>query len=77
MKRMISMFDTSPFVSIWLERKGLGKYWHNKISQGPKKKCIHFSRGGSTPVPPGHTARNKGSFAPYALWSVESFFPQL
>ena len=61
------MIDTSPVVSIWLK---MSTKWHTK-SQGPKKKCIHFSRGRINPWP-AHTARNKGSFTPYALWSVKS-----
>ena len=63
------MLDTSPVVSIWLE---MSINWHTK-SQGPKKKLIYSSRGRINPWP-AHTARNKGSFTPYALWSVESFF---
>ena len=45
--------------------------WHTK-SQGPKKKCTHFTRERihSCPV---DTARNKGSFTSIALWSVQSF----
>ena len=68
-KKILLMFDTSPVVSIWLE---MSMNWHTK-SQGPKKKCNNFSRGRINPWP-AHTARNKGSFTPYALWSVESFF---
>ena len=68
-KKILSMFDTSPVVSIWLE---MSINWHTK-SQGPKKKLIYSSRGRINPWP-AHTARNKGSFTPYALWSVESFF---
>ena len=63
------MLDTSPVVSIWLE---MSINWHTK-SQGPKKKCDNFSRGRINPWP-AHTARNKGSFTPYTLRSVESFF---
>ena len=46
--------------------------WHTK-SQGPKKKCAHFTRERihSCSV---DTARNKGSFTSIALWSVQSFF---
>ena len=45
--------------------------WHTK-SQGPKKKCTHFTREKihSCPV---DTIRNKGSFTSMALWSVQSF----
>ena len=64
--------ETSPFTSIWLE---ISTNWYTK-SQGPKKKGISFSRGRIYPCP-AHTARNSGSFTPYTLWSVESFFPQL
>ena len=63
-----STFDTSPVDSIWLE---MSINWHTK-SQGPKKKCIHFSRGRINPWP-AHTSRNKGSFTPYALWIVQRF----
>ena len=61
-------FDTSPFDSIWLE---ISIDWYTK-SQGPKKKCIHFTRERihSCSV---DTARNKGSFTTIALWSVKSF----
>ena len=45
--------------------------WHTK-SQGPKKKCTHFSRGRIHSCPAG-TARNQGSFTSMALWSVQSF----
>ena len=47
------------------------KLAHTK-SQGPKKKCTHFTRERihSCPV---DTARNKGSFTTIALWSVKSF----
>ena len=57
-KKILSMFDSSPVVSIWLE---MSMNWHIK-SQGPKKKLLTL---------------NKGSFTPYALWCVESFFPRL
>ena len=47
--------------------------WHTK-SQGPKKKCAHFSRGsGRINSCPAGTARNQGSFTSMALWSVQSF----
>ena len=62
------MFDTSPVISMWLE---MSMGWHTK-SQGPKKKCIHFAKRRIDPCP-AHTARNYGSFTPYALWSVKSF----
>ena len=44
----------------------------------PKKKCIHFTRGWILPCP-AHTARNKGSFTPYAtLYGVlNPLIPQL
>ena len=45
--------------------------WHTK-SQGPKKKCAHFSRGRIHSCPAG-TARNQGSFTSMALLSVQSF----
>ena len=64
----LSMFDTSPDVSIWLE---MSINWHTK-SQGPKKKCTHFSRGRNPSCPAG-TAGNQGSFTSMALWSVQSF----
>ena len=63
-----STFDTSPVDSIWLE---MSINWHIK-SQGPKKKCIYFSRGTIHSCPVG-TARNQGSFTSMALWSVQSF----
>ena len=63
------MLDTSPVVSIWLE---MSINWPTK-SQGPKKKLVYSSSGRINPWP-AHTARNKGSFTPYALWSVKSFF---
>ena len=62
------MFDTAPVVSICLE---MSINWHTK-SQGPKKKCIHFSRGRIHSYPAG-TARNQGSFTSMAIWSVQSF----
>ena len=64
-KKILLMFDTSPVVSIWLE---MSKNWHTK-SQGPKKKCAHFSRGRIHSCPAG-TARNQGSFISMALWRV-------
>ena len=39
-KKNLSMFNTSPVGSIWLE---ISINWHTK-SQGPKKKCAHFTR---------------------------------
>ena len=52
-KKILSMFNTSPVGSIWLE---ISISWHTK-SQGPKKKCTHFTRERihSCPV---DTARN-------------------
>ena len=67
-KFFCSTFDTSPVDSIWLE---MSINWHTK-SQGPKKKCIHFSRGRIHSCPAG-TAHNQGSFTSMALWSVQSF----
>ena len=67
-KKILLMFDTSPVVSIWLK---MSINWHTK-SQGPKKKCTHFSRGRIHSCPAG-TARNQGSFTSMALWSVQSF----
>ena len=46
-------FVTSPFTSIWLE---ISISWHIK-SQGPKNKCICFTREKILPYP-AHTARN-------------------
>ena len=68
-KFLFSKFATSPFNSIWLK---ISMNWHTK-SQGPKKKCAHFTRERihSCSV---DTARNKGSFTSIALWSVQSFF---
>ena len=40
-KKIPSIFDTSPVVSIWLE---MSIDWHT-TSQGLKKKCVHFLRG--------------------------------
>ena len=40
-EKILSMFDTSPVGSIWLE---MSINWYTK-SQGPKKKCFHFSSG--------------------------------
>ena len=67
-KFFCSTLDTSPVDSIWLE---MAINWHTK-SQGPKKKCAHFSRGRIHSCPAG-TARNQGSFTSMALWSVQSF----
>ena len=67
-KKNLSMFDTSPVVSIWLK---MSINWHTK-SQGPKKKCTHFSRGRIHSCP-ADTACNQGSFTSMALWSVQSF----
>ena len=52
-KKILSMFDTSPVVSIWLE---MSINWHTK-SQGPKTKCVNFSKGRIDPYL-AHTARN-------------------
>ena len=52
-KRFCSRLKTSPFDSIWLE---ISTNWHT-TSQGPTKKCIHFTRGRIDPCPT-HTARN-------------------
>ena len=67
-KFLFSKFATSPFNSISLK---ISMNWHTK-SQGPKKKCAHFTRERihSCSV---DTARNKGSFTSMALWSVQSF----
>ena len=67
-KFFCSTLDTSPVDSIWLE---MAINWHTK-SQGPKKKCAHFSWGRIHSCPAG-TARNQGSFTSMALWSVQSF----
>ena len=45
--------------------------WHTK-SQGPKKKCTHFTRERIDSCSM-DTAHNKGSFTSIALWSVQSF----
>ena len=58
-KKILLMFDTSPVVSIWLE---MSINWHTK-SQGPKTKCVHFSKGRILPYPV-HTACSLGSFTP-------------
>ena len=63
-----STLDTSPVDSIWLE---MAINWHTK-SQGPKKKCAHFSWGRIHSCPAG-TACNQGSFTSMALLSVQSF----
>ena len=52
-KKIPSIFDTSPVVSIWLE---MSINWHTK-SQGPKTKCVNFSKGRIDPYL-AHTARN-------------------
>ena len=52
-KKILLMFDTSPVVSIWLE---MSINWHTK-SQGPKTKCVNFSKGRIDPYL-AHTARN-------------------
>ena len=52
-KKILSIFDTSPVYSIWLE---ISINWHTK-SQGPMKKCVHFSRGRIHSCP-ADTARN-------------------
>ena len=52
-KFFCSTLDTSPVDSIWLE---MSINWHTK-SQGPNKKCTHFSRGMIHSCPAG-TARN-------------------
>ena len=67
-----SMFETSPFSSIWLE---ISINWHTK-SQRPKKKCIHFSRGRINPCL-ARTACNYGSFTSYMAFLFNPFFPQL
>ena len=51
-KKFFRMFDTS-LVSIWLE---MAIDWYT-TSQGPKKNCIHFSRGRKNPWS-AHTARS-------------------
>ena len=61
-------FVTSPFTSIWLE---ISINCHTK-SQGPMKKCTHFTKGRIHSCP-ADTARNYGSFTTHALWSVKSF----
>ena len=45
--------------------------WYIK-SQGPKKKCTHFTKWRIHSCP-ADTARNQGSFTTHALWSVKSF----
>ena len=52
-------FGISPIDSIWLE---ISIDWYTK-GQGPKKKCINFSRGRLNPFF-AHIARNEGSFTP-------------
>ena len=47
------MFSTSLVGSIWLE---MSMNWHTK-SQGPKTKCVNFSKGRIDPYL-AHTARN-------------------
>ena len=61
------MFETSPFSSIWLE---ISINWHIK-SQGPKKKCIRFSRGMIYPCST-HTAWIKVVLL-HKSWFVQSF----
>ena len=46
-KKLFSMFEMWPFTSIWLE---ISINWYTK-SQGPKNKCINFTKGGFTPAP--------------------------
>ena len=67
-KKFLSMFDSLPVVSIWLE---MSINWRTK-SQGPKKKCTDFFRGRIHSCFAG-TARNQGTFTSVALWSVQSF----
>ena len=65
-----SKFETTSFSSLWLE---ISIYWHTK-SQGPLKKCSHFTKVRVHPCAV-HTTCNKGSFTPKNLVLFNPFFP--